>query len=281
LIWTRFSVQRLKPGTDNVNRIDRRPIPKTGNRQPRTFLSWARALLLFWPIIFFVTVIVEPFCLLAVLLDRSGRAQHALVRWWARILLKLLAPVTVEGLERIDPARPRLYAANHLSALDIPLLYAYLPFTFRIMAHRLVFRVPLIGWYLRRAGALEISPDSIALSRRALREAVKTLRRGMPLVIFPEGERSPTGKMLPFRRGAFHVAIKAQVEVVPIAILGAYEALPVGSAHLRRVPLRLVIGKPIDVAGSTRKDLQALAERVQTAVRELYEAAEQQSDCRD
>jgi len=241
----------------------------------RNLLSWARALLLFWPIIFLVTVILEPFCLLAVLLDRSGRAQHALVRWWARILLKLLAPVTVEGLERIDPTRPRLYAANHLSALDIPLIYAYLPFTFRIMAHRLVFRVPLIGWYLRRAGALEISPGSIALSRRALREAVQTLRRGMPLVIFPEGERSPSGKMLPFRRGAFYVATQAQVEVVPIAILGAYEALPVGSAHLRRVPLRLVIGDPIAVAGSTRKDLQALAERVQTAVRKLYEAAEQ------
>ena len=79
----------------------------------------------------------------------------------------------MEGLERIDASKPRLYAANHLSALDIPLLYAYLPFAFRIMAHRLVFRVPLIGWYLRRAGALEISPDSVALSRRALREAVR------------------------------------------------------------------------------------------------------------
>ena len=134
-----------------------------------------------------------------------------------------------------------------------PLLYAYLPFAFRIMAHRLVFRVPLIGWYLRRAGALEIAPESVALSRRALREAVKTLRRGMPVVVFPEGERSPTGKMLPFRRGAFYVAMKAQAEVVPVAILGTYEGLPIGSAHLRRTPLRLVVGEPIPVAGYTPK----------------------------
>ncbi|MGB9103161.1 MAG: lysophospholipid acyltransferase family protein, partial [Terriglobales bacterium] len=156
---------------------DLRRIPKTDNRQPKTvpnLLSWARALLLFWPAIVLVTLIVEPICLVLVRLDRSGRAQHAMVRWWARLLLKLLELVTVEGLERIDVSKPRLYAANHLSALDIPLLYAYLPFAFRIMAHRLVFRVPLIGWYLRRAGALEISPESVALSRRALREAVKT-----------------------------------------------------------------------------------------------------------
>ncbi len=237
-----------------------------------TLLSWARALLLFWPAILVFTLIVEPFCLLAIVLDRSGGAQHAMVRWWARCLLRLLAPVTVEGLERIDPARPRLYAANHLSALDIPLLYAYLPFTFRIMAHRLVFRVPLVGWYLRRAGALEISPDSIALSRRALRAAVETLRRGTPLVIFPEGERSPTGAMLPFKRGAFYVAMKAQADVVPIAILGAYEALPVGSMHLRRRPLRLVIGDPIPTSGYAHRP-QALAEKIQDAVRELYEGA--------
>ncbi len=257
--------------TENLRRI-----PKTDNRQPKTvrnLLSWARALLLFWPAIFLLTIIVEPLCLVLVRLDRSGRAQHAVVRWWARMLLTLLAPVTVEGLEWIDASKPRLYAANHLSALDIPLLYAYLPFAFRIMAHRLVFRVPLIGWYLRRAGALEISPESVALSRRALHQAVETLRRGMPVVVFPEGERSPTGKMLPFRRGAFYVAMKAQAEVVPVAILGTYEGLPIGSAHLRRAPLRLVVGEPIPVAGYTRKDLGELAERTQRAVRELCKSA--------
>jgi 1-acyl-sn-glycerol-3-phosphate acyltransferase len=239
----------------------------------RNLLSWARALLLFWPAIFLATIIVEPICLVLLRLDSSGRAQHAMVRWWARGLLKLLSPVTVQGLERIDATKPRLYAANHLSALDIPLLYAYLPFAFRIMAHRLVFRVPLIGWYLRRAGALEIAPESVALTRRALREAVETLQRGMPVVIFPEGERLPTGKMLPFRRGAFYVAMKAQADVVPVAIVGTYEGLPIGSAHLRRGPLRLAIGEPIAVAGYAPKNLGGLAERTQRAVEELCRRA--------
>ncbi len=267
----------MKPETRNVKRKDlqeqRAEVARPRAIMWREVLSWARALLLFWPAIFLATIIVEPICLVLLRLDRSGRAQHAMVRRWARLLLKLLAPVTVEGLERIDTSKPRLYAANHLSALDIPLLYAYLPFTFRIMAHRLVFRVPLIGWYLRRAGALEIAPESVALTRRALREAVETLRRGLPVVIFPEGERAPKGEMLPFRRGAFYVAIKAQAEVVPVAILGTFEGLPIGSAHLRQVPLRLVIGEPIPVAGYTQKDMQALAERTQQAVADLCRRA--------
>jgi 1-acyl-sn-glycerol-3-phosphate acyltransferase len=190
---------------------------------------------------------------------------------WSAIILKLVARVQVSGLERIDASKPRLYVANHLSAMDIPLLYRYLPCPFRIMAHRLVFRVPLIGWWLRRSGSLEIEPGNLALTRRALREAIKTLRSGRSVVVFPEGERAPQGEMLPFRRGAFYIAVKAQADILPMAILGTYEALPLGSAHIRRAPLRLVVGNPILAADYTLQDLRALAERAQSAVREMYE----------
>jgi 1-acyl-sn-glycerol-3-phosphate acyltransferase len=239
------------------------------DKSVRNLLSWARCLLIYWPVIFLVTLILEPVSLLAGVFDRSGRGRHAVARLWAGIALGVVAHVSADGMERIDASKPRVYAANHLSALDIPLLYRYLPFQFRIMAHRLVFRVPLIGLWLRGSGSLEIAPESLQLTRRALREAVRTLGSGMSLVIFPEGERSPTGKMLRFRRGAFYVAVKAQAEVVPVAILGTYEALPVGSAHIRRRRLRLIVGEPIAVAGYTLKDLNALAERVQEAVKKL------------
>ncbi len=234
-------------------------------------LSWLRSTLIFWPIIFLVTLMLGPISLLAGVLDTSGRARHAVVRLWAGIALALVARgVVVRGLERIDPRKPRLYVANHLSAIDIPLLYRYLPMPFRIMAHRLVFRVPLIGWWLRASSSLEIAPESVALSRRALREAVKTLHGGMSLVIFPEGERAPQGEMLPFKRGAFYAAVKAQVEIVPMAILGAYQAMPLGSAHLRRAALELIIGDPIRVEG--RSDLRALAATVQDEVKRLMHA---------
>jgi 1-acyl-sn-glycerol-3-phosphate acyltransferase len=236
----------------------------------RELLSRLRSALVYWPLTILFTLLVEPVSLAAALLDKSGRAQHRMVAFWSGVLLRLYGmPVTVTGMERLDLSRPCIYAANHLSALDIPLLYRYLPFQFRIIAHRLVFRVPLVGWHLSAAGQLMIDPQSVALSRRALREAVQTLRRGLPLVVFPEGGRSPTGEMQPFRRGTFYVAIEAQADVVPVAILGTYQAFPRGSSHLRPGPLQLIIGDAIPVAGYTKRDLDALAERTQAAVAEL------------
>jgi len=248
----------------------------TSTSRFREWLSRLRSALIFWPLTVLITLLLEPFSIGAALLDRTGRISHRVVSFWSGLLLRLYGmPVTVTGLERLDLTRPRLYAANHLSALDIPLLYRFLPFQFRIIAHRLVFRVPLVGWHLRATGQLMIDPESVSLSRQAIREAVRTLERGMPLVIFPEGERSPTGKMQPFRRGAFYVAVKAQVDVVPIAILGTFEAFPRGSAHMRPGPLQLVIGETIPIASYTSHDLDALAERTQAAVKELLRSAEQ------
>jgi 1-acyl-sn-glycerol-3-phosphate acyltransferase len=242
----------------------------------RELLSGLRSALIYWPLTILCTLLLEPVSLAAALLDKSGRVPHRIVAFWSGLLLRLYGmPVMVTGLERLDSRRARVYAANHLSALDIPVLYCHLPFQFRIIAHRLVYRVPLVGWHLRAAGQLMIDPDSIALSRRALREAVKTLERGMPLVVFPEGERSPTGEMQPFRRGSFYVAVEAQADVVPLAILGTYQAFPIGSAQLRPGPLQLIIGDAIPVVGYTRSDLKALAERTQAAVAELLRSAEQ------
>jgi len=241
----------------------------------RELLSAMRSVLIYWPLTVLCTLLLEPVSLAAALLDKSGRVPHRIVAFWSGLLLRLYGmPVTVTGMERLDLSHPRVYAANHLSALDIPVLYRRLPFQFRIIAHRLVFRVPLVGWHLRASSQLMIDPGSVALSRRALRGAVKTLERGMPLVVFPEGERSPTGEILRFRRGAFYVAVKAQADVVPMAILGTYRAFPVGSAHLRPGPLRLVIGEAIPIAGYTRSGLKALAERTQAEVAGLLRLEE-------
>ena len=247
----------------------------TSNSRFREWLSLLRSTLIYWPLTILCTLLLEPISIGASMLDRTGRISHRVVAFWSGLLLRLYGmPVTVTGLERLDLRRPRVYAANHLSALDIPVLYRYLPFQFRIIVHRLVYRVPLVGWHLRAAGQLMIDPGSVALSRRALREAVRTLKRGMPLVVFPEGERSPTGAMQPFRRGAFYMAVEAQADIVPMAILGTYQAFPIGSAHLRPGPLQLIIGDAIPVAGYTKRDLDALAKRTQVAVVELLRSAE-------
>ena len=235
-------------------------------------MSWCRAIFLLGPLIYAYTVVLGSLSLLLSLGDRSGRAQHGCARLWARLILRTtLSPVTVSSeAAALDMSLPRVFAANHISALDIPVLYAHLPGQFRILAKRELFRYPFLGWHLRRSGQLPIDQDNSTSALRSLRKAVDTLNRGMPLVIFPEGGRSENGQVQPFMSGAFYLAIKAQVEVVPVAIVGTYEVLPMKHFHIHPGPIRLVWGQPISTAGMSLRDIEKLSQRVQQAIEGMY-----------
>ncbi len=234
-------------------------------------LSRLRSYLIFDPLIWLYTGILGALSLLASLFDRSGRVQHGFARLWSWLILKTIcSPVRVRGLERIDTSRPAVYAFNHLSALDIPVIYVHLPFQFRIMAKKELFRYPLLGGHLRRSGQIMIDRDSAIASMRSLNRAVASLRVGMPLVVFPEGGRSEAGFIKPFLGGAFFAAIKAQVEVVPAALVGTFELLPMNTYHIKSRPLELLLGEPISTAGYGLRDMEPLALRVQKAVEDLY-----------
>jgi 1-acyl-sn-glycerol-3-phosphate acyltransferase len=180
--------------------------------------------------------------------------------------------VRVEGLERLPRGRPAIYAANHLSAIDIPVLYTSLPGQFRIMAKRELFRYPFLGWYLRRSGQIPIVYGDAHASLRSLNRAGDVLRKGMPLMVFPEGGRSRTGELQEFMGGAFFVAIRAQVPVVPMAIVGSYELLPMNSFHMLPGEVALVIGEPIPTAGMRVRDMEKLSAQVRQVIAGLYEA---------
>jgi len=105
---------------------------------------------------------------------------------------------------------------------------------------------------------------------RSLNRAAETLRDGMPMVVFPEGGRSASGQVQPFLSGAFYVAIKTQVEIIPIAIVGTYEMLPINSFHIRPRPPKMLVGDPIPTQGYTTRDMEKLAAVVQKAVEDLY-----------
>jgi 1-acyl-sn-glycerol-3-phosphate acyltransferase len=236
-------------------------------------VSWCRSIFLLGPLIYLYTAALGTLSLLFSLGDGSGRAQHWCARIWSRLILKTtLSPVTTEMAAPFDLSQPRVYAANHISALDIPLLYACLPSQFRILAKKELFRYPFLGWHLRRSGQLPIDQDNPAAAVRSLRKAVDTLRQGMPLVIFPEGGRSENGQVQPFMSGAFYLAIKAQVEVVPIAIAGTFEVLPMRHFHMRPGPIQLLLGEPISTAGLSLHDMETLSRRVQQAIERMYYA---------
>jgi len=207
------------------------------------------------------------------------------------ILGTIGARVNVQGLERIDANKARIYAVNHLSALDIPVIFKCFPFQFRILAKKELFHYPFMGWHMRRSGQIPITfeetpktdegntenkpsqePSSGKFGRlrknfEGLTQGVKYLKTGMPIVIFPEGGRSETGQIQPFMRGAFWLALKAHVDVVPVAIVGTDEMLPMNSFHIRPHPLQFVIGEPIPAQGM---NIRTLTQKTRGAIADLY-----------
>ena len=233
--------------------------------------SRLRSYFFFVPVIWAYTVFMGTLSLLSSLFDRDGRIQQWFAVTWSKMILKTIsALVTAHGWEHVDTSRPHMYALNHLSALDIPVVYVTMPFHFRIMAKEELFRYPFLGWHLRRSGQVSIERENAIASMRSLNKAVATLKAGMPLVVFPEGGRSGTGQLQPFLPGVFYVAIKSGVDVVPMALIGTYEMLPMDTFHIKPRPVEVLVGEPISSAGYSIREMDKLAAKVQKAVEDLY-----------
>jgi 1-acyl-sn-glycerol-3-phosphate acyltransferase len=245
--------------------------------QPPAFWKWA-TYLLFLPLIALATVSFGTVSLIAGLWDSSGRQQHFIARTWARVLLRIvLSPVKVEGLEKLQPLRRdgshrplAVYASNHLSYYDTPVLFAKLPFQFRILAKAALWKIPFIGWYLQRSGQVPIDQSSARAGVASLGRGVKTLEAGLPLMIFPEGGRAATGVLQDMVAGAAWMAIKAQVPLVPITLVGTYELLPIHVYALHPRPLKLIIGDPIPTIGLTTRDAEALTQQLRAVIHATY-----------
>jgi len=235
------------------------------------WLSRLRSYFILDPLIWLYTLVLGTGVLIAGLFDRDGSLQHSFAATWSWLITKtLFSPVKVTGLDKIDTSKPHVYAVNHASALDIPVLYVHLPFQFRIAFKKELLSYPGVGWYLKRSGQICLDQQNPARSISSIRAALKGLKAGMPLVIFPEGGRTPDGEIKPFLPGAFFLAIKAQVDIVPIALVGTYELLPMNTYHIKCRPLEMRVGEPISTAGLTMRDLEALSSTVKTSLETLY-----------
>jgi 1-acyl-sn-glycerol-3-phosphate acyltransferase len=173
----------------------------------------------------------------------------------------------VEGLDRFDRKTPYVFMSNHLSFLDAPLLVTVIDRPVRFVAKRFVFRIPVLGQGMRFAGYVPLDKEGVGEGRRRIARAVELIcDRGYSFLVYPEGTRSPEGKLLPFRRGGFFLALEAGAPIVPISIKGTYELMPRGTRHIRTGTVRIVFHEPIAVSGSSPETLPELMERVRAAI---------------
>lgn len=237
---------------------------------PLPFAIRWRSNLLRAPVFFLATGLFGTLALLVSLFDRTGRSEHRIARLWARAcLLAAGCKVAVRGAENLRKYPLAVYASNHTSFMDIPVVFASLPFQFRILAKIELWRWPFIGWYLNRSGQIPIDTENTHATLSSLGAGIKALRAGMPLFVFPEGRRTATGELNPFLSGAAFLAIRTQAPIVPIALTGGYDLLPMHSHHFYPVPLTLTAGEPIETKGMTLRQTDDLTGRVRAAIESL------------
>jgi 1-acyl-sn-glycerol-3-phosphate acyltransferase len=205
-----------------------------------------------------VAVMITIPCATATILVAAIRSTSPLIekiiRVWARVLVWAAGiDINAIGVENLDPKRRYVLVANHYSYLDIPCVFAAIGQPIRFMAKVSLFKIPIFGWSLSRAGFIPIDRKNRRTAVKSLDLAAERIRKGNTIVIFPEEGRSRHREMRPFQRGAFLLAMKSEQPIVPIAIDGTFDVFPVGRWAIHPGPVTIKIGTPIPTAGLTLK----------------------------
>jgi 1-acyl-sn-glycerol-3-phosphate acyltransferase len=213
------------------------------------------------------TIVGSLMAFVARLLDSSGDRVVDLARVWSRAVLGFAGvKVEVEWKGRLELNQPYVFMANHLSTVDIWALFVALPVRVRMIAKKQLSRIPLFGWAMLAGRFIFIDRANAIAARRSIDEAKRRIRGGHSVLLFPEGTRSRDGKLGPFKKGGFHLAIDSGVPVVPVALMGTREAMPRGSVLLRAGRVQVVVGQPIATAGLTEDDRHKLLEQVRVGI---------------
>jgi len=202
--------------------------------------------------------------ILGSLISGSGRFQHFCMRRWSRDNLWLSrARVEIEGLQHIDLARPQLLVANHSGLHDILSLAAKLPIQFRWVAKKSLFKVPFMGWHMRRSGYIPIDRDNPREAAKSIIQAAQIIHDGVNAIAFPEGTRSRTGSIGKFHSGAFALALRTGVPLVPVTLEGSCRVIVPKTLQVNPgVIIRIKIEHPIDVTTYDHSDKHRLMDEV-------------------
>lgn len=234
-----------------------------------------RSLVAYLAISLYVLLIGTPSVLIAVAIGNPAML-YRVGAWGIRLGLLLTGiRYTISGREHIRSDRAAVYAVNHASNVEPPILFDALSSLFprlRILYKAELRKLPVLVQAWDLGGFVPLDRRNRAQSMRAIDRAAEALREGNSFLIFPEGTRSRTGELLPFKKGGFVMALKGQAAIVPVAISGARDAMRKGSPWIQPVHVRLAFGAPIETAGLTLADRDALIVRVRAEVERLLKA---------
>jgi 1-acyl-sn-glycerol-3-phosphate acyltransferase len=223
------------------------------------------------------TLVVGPPIIIASFFD-GGRTMLRLGRVWIRwILATFGVRVEAAGLENVPTHAPVILMSNHQSLIDIAAIIETLPRTqsWRFIAKRELARVPIFGQALVASGHVIIDRGDRRRAIESLRRAAEIIRSGTTVIVFPEGTRSPDGNLRPFKSGPFHLALEAQVPIVPVTVSGSQRITPKGELRVHRGTVKITYGKPIPTRGLAPAGRRVLAERVREAIAQGYDIAYQ------
>jgi 1-acyl-sn-glycerol-3-phosphate acyltransferase len=197
----------------------------------------------------------------------SGGPAYRLMVWWARIVSKALGiSCSVEGGSGIEPGTSYIVAPNHQSIADILPVLCAIPVRFRWVLKQELLHIPLFGWGLSAAGAVGLDRSNSRKSVEKMQEAQHTLKGGWSLLVYPEGTTTWDGTLLPFKKGAFIMALRKEVPILPVTTNGAFKILPRGARIVRPGHVTVTIGDPIPTKGLEMNDLPDLMEKTRTAI---------------
>jgi 1-acyl-sn-glycerol-3-phosphate acyltransferase len=209
-----------------------------------------------------VTIPSASAVLIISMLSSASPWIEPVIRLWARLIVRGAGiDLRTEGIEHIGQSKRYILIANHHSYFDIPCIFAAIPQPIRFMAKKSLFSIPIFGWALGRAGFIPIDRKNRRTAVKSFDLAVERIRRGNTIVIFPEEGRSREVAMRPFQRGAFLLAIRSELPILPIAIDGTYEVLRVGATRITPGIVTIRVGTEIETAGVSVRSKDSLSEQ--------------------
>jgi 1-acyl-sn-glycerol-3-phosphate acyltransferase len=221
-----------------------------------------RGLYAFCVLVIITLVCAIPAGLYSLLRPGSDFAMRA-ARLWGRTMLRAVgARLECAGLEHLSSRMPCIYIVNHQSNVDIWALLSVIPPPTRFVAKKSLFHIPVLGWAMAATGFIPIDRTNRGRAMRSLKAAADKVRAGRPVLLFPEGTRSRSGALQPFKKGPFHLALQAGVPVVPIVISGSWNVLPPKSLRVSPGPVQVSCLPPVEIGEFLPTDYKGLLGKV-------------------